>query len=250
MKDFTAANYNVEPLFDSCICRADYYRIKRQCAKPTSTPPASCTGPPKSCSHPQCSETDNLIQPGFTDNHRLKHLLDVDLPSYVLCRRHYRSAYEEVKYPACACCGAKSRKSAFNRHSPCTSIFNSYLENHTLELNSVSSDDLICLCCYKLHISLLDQDMTAQSKLVSLADGLGVSETSKLEMALVVTCSEVAKEFLAHKALLLPDVSRIFLFAYFDNKPHSNRIGRQLNQLHQQMATSTTSQKIWFNPSI
>lgn len=87
--------------------------------------------------------------------------------------------------------------------------------------HSVYRDDCLCLNCYKLHLAINEDihPIASDGKLRSLLGTPCASHiTNKVDGALLATFSTLAEHFLKQKAMLLPELSKVFLSAYFGNE--------------------------------
>ena len=147
----------------------------------------------------------------------------------LLCASHYQVLYRKLTMPIplpCAACGATPKHGIYNRHCPNSTIINEHM-NATLGINyTLDTTDVICYSCYRLHSTILKnfetQQQSCDSGLINIIAKLDERASvcdNRLSKAIIYIAKFVANELLQNKALLLPNVSRLFFEQYGAN-PH------------------------------
>ena len=106
------------------------------------------------------------------------------LPYTYICHKHYTHVYKKLNTTQCASCKARPNcGTRFNRHSPDPEQVNHYLQTNKLSLCLVTSEDCICLNCYKLHLSIVNMEVRSiKNKLLELSNNLTCSKMGKAEL--------------------------------------------------------------------
>lgn len=213
-------HFGQTPSEDSCVCRADFYDAKRHCNNPHHIPRWLQRAPPRDdiqCAHKDCNEGSKLILAGFMAKNALCAILDIPVPNKgpFLCCKHYHEVYKCSK--ECASCKARPKTGQqFNRHSPDPHQVNICIQSNDLPLSPITHDDIICLNCYKLHLSVVDKDViSTTNKLLKLSNLSDTSTMGNADRAIAITCKTLAQYFLNQQAVLLPSLGNVFLQCYF-----------------------------------
>ena len=162
-----------------------------------------------------------LIVPNFVSAEALEVILKVP-PPYKLCNKHYQIMYQQSVTPVpCASCGVKPlHGTAFTRHSPnAEMVCRHFFETTGFELN-LTHADYICSTCYKLHLTVLDNkglhtpNQSLTEIITSLKGKLSNIDGDRLASCIEQVVVYVAQSLQHDRALLLSDVSRMFLESY------------------------------------
>ena len=154
---------------NSCIC----YTFFKRCERNKTYLLKKCiTKSHKRCDIQSCKHHwhSNSHRTSVTD---IEHILEerirgfqVDEDSTIigLCRDHYNKLYTMSRAtPVCASCGTKQKGSTIiNRRCPESDTINSYLQEISAGDHKVTSDDYICLTCYKYFRDILTKTQQAQ----------------------------------------------------------------------------------------
>ena len=106
----------------------------------------------------------------------------------------------------------------FTRYSPNSNLINSILVVAELDgTEPLASTDYICNTCYKLHVAILKshENENELADLIQIWEITLSNETSEHTAAVLHSVLFVANLFLNNRAVLLPQVCRVFLQKYF-----------------------------------
>ena len=138
----------------------------------------------------------------------------------LLCRKHYSLLYRQfvLTESTCASCEAKPKSGTmFSSHSP---------DPYTIALHlgseqPIQEDDVLCGSCYKLHLSILNSLDKAPGSDQSLKEDIELwsslcteDTTNSINKSVLDAVLTVGSDLLKGKAILLPQVSKIFLDSY------------------------------------
>ena len=216
------------PPNSSSICKADHAEASKHCSDDSYIPRWKrddsnevLSGTTYKCNYPHCTTTSQLIVPSFVSAETLEVILKVP-PPHKLCNKHYQLIYRETITPIvpCASCGIKPlHGTAFSRHSPNAERVCAHFHESTGFELKLTHTDYICSTCYKLHVTILESKAglpinQSLSEIIALLK----SKLSNTEDCLASCIGQivlyVAQSLLSDRALLLPDVSRMFLISY------------------------------------
>ena len=181
---------------------------------------------PITCAYPQCSDTHRLITPSFEAADNIKAALPVEANQdqpFVLCPSHYHKLYRHFRVSPCAGCGATPKRGAcFIRHSPDPVFISRVMsENAGFDVNLCEKDN-ICLNCYKSHLIIIKAAENERSNPENFLEELipiwefkyADAETDKVTRTLLHVVLYIAREFVSQRAVLLPNISRMFCQEY------------------------------------
>ena len=140
-----------------------------------------------------------------------------------LCPAHYRfihrtlhesdHTYKEIK---CTVCSMAIKKNNI-RHCPNPVIIEEHYRTHTDFTCSITTDDPICITCYKSHLMILqDKSVSRDEDLRELLDNLEGraqqqhSDTDVIEAAKIQLAITVGHALLQQDVMLLPEAYRMF----------------------------------------
>ena len=174
------------------------------------------------CSFRNCNEQHNLKKTKFKKESIIKHYInDSTDEQLMLCNAHYQEVYKHFKVSStpCAGCGNCPRRgTAYTRHCPNPLVINDHMQNQLGIECHITPSDRICYVCYKLHNQMLHNiqagNIPSDTALSDLISSLNYIKGDGLENAIAKTAMYVGQHLLSQKALLLPQVSIIFLQEY------------------------------------
>ena len=211
------------------LCKAHYVEAKRRLSDPKRTKldvTPSTEPSPITCAYPQCSDTHRLITPSFEAADNIKAALPVEANQdqpFVLCPSHYHKFYRHFRVSPCAGCGATPKRGAcFNRHSPDPVFISRVMsENVGFDVNLCEKYN-ICLNCYKSHLIIIKAAENERSNPENFLEELipiwefkyADAETDKVTRTLLHVVLYIAREFVSQRAVLLPNISKMFCQEY------------------------------------
>lgn len=176
------------------------------------------------CTNPNCSEpfSEKLIAPTFEALEKLEAVFSVkssEQNPFLVCTLCYAHLHRTInKQPNCASCGANPKPGTrFCRYSPDPAGVSYYLNTTTGSEVTIQPTDMICTTCYRLHVAIINDE---SNSLCTLEDALkkwrdSANESTETATKAVLTAVIlVGEHFLQNKALLLPQVCRVFVEAY------------------------------------
>ena len=205
------------------VCKRHQLEAKRHHSTPSYIPkwknPNSKPSPMYTCSYPKCTVSEKLIEPKFESTDSLGAALGIK-PSpghpLLLCREHYNDAYKHFHpQTTCASCGALAKRgNSFSHHSPEAYAVSVHLKETTGNDICIQPQELVCLTCYKLHLSIVEalkaEQCTSDNALrksMSIWDvKLNDPTTDALTKATLRAVLYLSEQFLQQKAVLLPQV--------------------------------------------
>ena len=159
-----------------------------------------------------------------------------------LCKSHYNEAYKCVNRVPCAVCQAYPKCGKyFNRHSPDAETISSIFGI------GLTCDDVLCLICYKAHLTLLSEIEheadTLENRLAGdIEKWLFIQQSvTHLNKSILEAVIFVARHLKQNKALLLSSASIIFTESYAGSKVTSNSSAINLNLETDDSTTKFTS---------
>ena len=217
-KQFLIRHWKGEPEPDSCICVAHQKEAQRAHPSPKWSKIVRVQQLGK-CVCPDCTSTSKLVTPAFAPREEIQAILGIpgDIGSLPLCPKHYQEVYRQFQSSKlctkCASCKKKPKQGTkFTRHSP-----NSSLVNQLLSGEPITPTDYICLGCYKAHVAMIkshEQANELRERIQTWEVVQADSSTDILTKAVIHSVLYVANEFEHERAVLLPDVSQVFLTQY------------------------------------
>ena len=230
-KQFVVRHLCSQPPDESCVCKRHQLEAKRHHSTPSYIPkwknPNSKPSPMYTCSYPKCTVSEKLIEPKFESTDSLRAALGIrPSPGHplLLGREHYNDAYKHFHpQTTCASCGALAKRgNSFSHCSPEAHVVSVHLKETTGNDISIQPQDLVCLTCYKLHLSIVEalkaEQCTSDDALrnsMSIWDvKLNDPTTDALTKATLTAVLYLSEKFLQQKAVLLPQVYQVFLDAY------------------------------------
>ena len=209
-----------------CVCKSHYVEIKRHLGDGNYIPKWKRNydniegNVTRACSYPNC-KAQNLKKPLFENESLIKQYINASNKQLLLCNAHYQAVYKHFKSNCtpCAGCGAKPKRgTTYTRHCPNPPVINEHMLIHLGVNLNFTTTDTICYTCYKLHNQILcnieKKNISYDSALNELICSWHEQTGDAVVNALVKTASHVAQHLLAQKALLLPQVSCVFLEEY------------------------------------
>ena len=204
-----------------------FVEAQRHHSKPNFVPKWKATSKThiEKCINPRCnhSQSEKVIRPRFESVEKLEAVLGVqsseDSP-FMVCQGCYNYLYKMFNPPSiCASCGAFPKAGTrFFRHSPDAIVVSQHLQSITGSDVRILPTDVICNSCYKLHLTLTHaRDQEPESTLecdIPKWRAQVDENTNTLTKAVLTAVLYVAERLLQNKALLLPEVSRVFLEVY------------------------------------
>ena len=233
-KAYVIKHYGKEPSTSSYMCKAHYMEAKRKHSDGNHVPnwAQQATVQPSStklinCVYPECLDTDQLITPSFKVQDDLKAALPVavspDQP-FVLCPSHYHKLYRHFKVIPCAGCGTNPKRGTrFTRRSPdAITVSHVLSENAGFDDVNIGESDNIFFSCYKSHLAIIKSIENEDSCTDYLLEDLITiwqykytdKETDKVTSSLLHVVLFVVQEFINQRAVLLPNVSKMFCQVY------------------------------------
>ena len=179
--------------------------------------------------HPECpTPYERVNAVSFTSKPTIAATLNLTVPETedtYLCINHYQLLYRTLRKQSsvpCAACGAKPLwDTQFSRHCPDVELIIEHIRTAIgVELN-LTSDDVICSSCYKLHLQIINEtnhiNKSDDSDLLVIIDQLDAQRREEHDIAqraLSTVALFVANEIYNQRAMLLPQASKIFLKEY------------------------------------
>ena len=167
-----------------------------------------------------------MIKPSFVPVEKLKAALKISSTGeapLVLCQHCYNELYAQFHpLKTCASCGAKPKVgSHLCRHSPDAAAVTQHLQETTGTEVIIQPSDCLCYTCYLLHLtihtSLHAKKEEAEHSLESAMQRWreqADNSDDKLTKAILASVLFVGEHLVIEKALLLPQVCRVFLENY------------------------------------
>lgn len=227
-RDFLRTHWGSEPDGSSCICIAHQKEAKRthpigyspKWSKVTTIEQVSTIEDEKQCMHPSCSSTGKLSTPSFAPVNELKAALHItiDAQEILVCQYHYQQLYRHFNTTSrpCSSCGIKPPKGkSFSRHCPNFSLINAVLHMDG-DSEEITPTDNICLNCYKSHLLIITfhEHSKQLGEMIEIWEHTVSDTTDELTKAILRSVLYVAHELGHERAVLLPQVSRVFLREY------------------------------------
>jgi hypothetical protein len=219
IKRFIERHLNDVPPESAKLCKRDLLEAKRHSSDMSYTPKWKETQIIKEvnhCVYPGCTETSanaKISRATFASRESLMALVGlhtnttVEVPTF--CKAHYSSLYEIVNPRKCASCDAYP-KGTFKYRSPNAQLVSAYFKEANISSKEVTSDDLLCKNCYKLHISLIENspevfNNNLKSDIALWSKSKNEKSSSKLTASILESVIFVANHIICEKALLLTD---------------------------------------------
>ncbi len=136
------------------------------------------------------------------------------MESLVVCQQQYNELYKEFhcSLQPCASRGTKPKQGTkFTRHCPNLAIINQLLDE------SLTSNDCICFACYKEQLTIVkshEQADELRDKITIWETTISDSSVESLTKAVLHSVLYIAHELENERAVLLPDVSKVFCSQY------------------------------------
>ena len=230
-KEYIKKHLGIEPDASSCICASHQKDAKRPhhpdfIPKWKKSVHALANKHQNCCMNESaaCSDDSRLIVPSFISSEELRAFPGVSTGEHLLCNKHYQEVYRHFNHSKCAGCGIQPKTgSSFTRHRPNPSLVNSVL-NTTLNEDTITSNDTICLNCYKNHLVLIksveEENKHDLQNLITIWERVICDDTlENIEKATLSTVMYVANELISNRAMLLPHVAQVFLHEYLHSVP-------------------------------
>ena len=220
-KYFIVRHLCSKPPDESYVCKRHQLDAKRHHSTPSYIPkwknPNSKPSSMYTCSHPKCTVSEKLTEPDFESTDSLGAALGIKpSPGHPLLpfREHYNDAYKHFHpQTTCASCGALAKRgNSFSHRSPEAHVVSVHLKETTSNNICIQPQDLVCLTCYKLHLSIVE---VLKAEQCTSDDALGNSmsiwdvklndpTTDALTKATLTAVLYLSEKFLQQKAVLLP----------------------------------------------
>ena len=170
-----------------------------------------------------------IILPSIPQSTLIEYLQVDTLPEglHGLCKKHYcelsgvhnyalLEVYNWLHQPALVVQGARPKAGTrFLRHSPNPSLISKLLNQSAEMENDLTAKDAICYSCYRVHLSLINSTQSSDEQLEEFMqiwlEKVNDVNTSILTKSILQAVLVVRDNLLRQRAVLLPQVSQVFL---------------------------------------